>query len=102
MGVSKVALLALLAVGAVVSSHAELEEEDPFDFDAEDEGAELDESDSGYGQKPLTKVRFPLLVLLSLPCLALPCLALPPDQGQRRLSLYPRLPLPWQSESGYG
>jgi len=55
MGVSKVALLALLAVGAVVSSHAELEEEDPFDFDAEDEGAELDESDSGYGQKPLTK-----------------------------------------------
>jgi len=49
-----VALLALLAV-ACVSSHAEVEEEDPFDFDAEDEGVELDESDSGYGQKPLTK-----------------------------------------------
>ena len=64
MGASKVALLAVLAI-ACVSTHAEIEEEDPFDFDAEDEGVELDESDSGYGQKPLTKVGHRLL---AFPC----------------------------------
>jgi hypothetical protein len=53
MGVSRVALLALFAVGTYVCAEVE---EDPFDFDAEDEAAaDIDESDSGYGQKPIGK-----------------------------------------------
>ena len=91
MGLTKLALLSVLLYGVSSSflANAELEgEEDPFDFDAEDEGVELDESDSGYGQKPLTKVRNPSinpfpLHGLRVPGLAAPGLPFPPAASAR-------------------
>ena len=54
MGVSKLALLTVLAlgVGAYVTA---VEDEDPFDFDSEDSVEVQGESDDGYGQKPMRK-----------------------------------------------
>ena len=55
MGGSRTVLALAMLAFAVQIVTSEAPEEDPFDFDDEDSGGDIDESDSGYGQKPISK-----------------------------------------------